>query len=288
VALQPDFKGNTWFATKGGLMGTVNLRSGKVLGTYQMGKGEENINSMAADEDGGVYIASTKYMYRFDASSKGKPKVTWRAKYDAGNRVKPGQVGIGTGTTPTLVGSKYVTIADNADPKMHVVVFKRAKSVSGSRKLCQVAVFGDKAGSTENSLVATDSAIVVENNYGYTDSSATSGGKTTTPGLTRIDITSKGSCKTKWTNNDIVIPTVVTKMSVSNGLIYSYTKPAGPDTADPWYFTAIDFRTGKVVYSVLTGYGKLYNNHYAPVYLGPDGAAYVGVLGGLVRIGDTA
>ena len=26
-----------------------------------------------------------------------------------------------------------------------------------------------------------------------------------------------------------------------------------------------------------------YNNNYAPVTLGPDGAAYVGVLGGLVR-----
>ncbi len=33
-----------------------------------------------------------------------------------------------------------------------------------------------------------------------------------------------------------------------------------------------------------TGLGN--NVNYAPVSLGPDGAAYVGVLGGLVRIAD--
>jgi hypothetical protein len=31
-----------------------------------------------------------------------------------------------------------------------------------------------------------------------------------------------------------------------------------------------------------------YNNNYAPVTLGPDGAAYVGVLGGLVRLADSS
>jgi len=33
-----------------------------------------------------------------------------------------------------------------------------------------------------------------------------------------------------------------------------------------------------------TGFG--HNVNYAPISLGPDGVAYVGVLGGLVRIAD--
>jgi hypothetical protein len=35
------------------------------------------------------------------------------------------------------------------------------------------------------------------------------------------------------------------------------------------------------------GTGLGYNNNYAPVTIGPDRSAYVGVLGGLVRPSDT-
>ena len=45
--------------------------------------------------------------------------------------------------------------------------------------------------------------------------------------------------------------------------------------------------TGKTyVAQVLAGEGLGFNNNYAPVSLGPDGSAYVGVLGGLVRLAD--
>ena len=283
-SLQADYDGHTWFATKGGVMGTVDLEKGKVLGTYAM-SGEQIINSMAADPDGGLYVASTKRMYRFDTTAKGKPSLTWRMKYDSGDRVKPGQVGLGTGTTPTLMGDKYVAITDNADPRMHVMVYKRAATVSGDRVACKVPVFQRNRSATENSLIGTNKSLVVENNYGYASMDTTTGGVTTTPGITRIDVKS-GKCSKKWTNFQESIPSAVSKLSVSNGLIYTYTKPSGPGTDDPWYFTAMDFRTGKVVYKVLTGTGKLYNNHYASVYLGPNGAAYVGVLGGIVKIRD--
>ena len=58
------------------------------------------------------------------------------------------------------------------------------------------------------------------------------------------------------------------------------------DLVDAWYFTAIDIRTGETVWSRLTGTGIQWNNHYAAIYLGPDGAAYVATLAGLVRITD--
>ncbi|MGW2857635.1 hypothetical protein ACWDAZ_39385 [Streptomyces sp. NPDC001215] len=46
-------------------------------------------------------------------------------------------------------------------------------------------------------------------------------------------------------------------------------------------------RTGKRAWSRLAGAGPLFNNHYAPVSIGADGAAYVGCIGGLVRIADS-
>ena len=81
-------------------------------------------------------------------------------------------------------------------------------------------------------------------------------------------------------------PSVVPKVSLGNGLVYTYTKPARPSGDDPWYLTALDFRSGRTRYKRLTGYGLGFNNNYAPITLGPDGSAYVGVLGGLVRVAD--
>ena len=84
-------------------------------------------------------------------------------------------------------------------------------------------------------------------------------------------------------------PSSVAKASLGNGLLYAYTKPklkAGQNELDAWYFTAIDIRTGKTAWSRLTGTGIQWNNHYAAIYLGPDGAAYIATLAGLVRITD--
>jgi hypothetical protein len=56
---------------------------------------------------------------------------------------------------------------------------------------------------------------------------------------------------------------------------------------DAWYFTALDYDTGATVYRRLAGTSFSYNNNYVPVTLGPDGTAYVGVIGGLVALRDT-
>jgi hypothetical protein len=289
AALQPDFNGHIWVTTKGGLVLTVDATTRKYLGinTSLTLLGERIDNGHAAGKEGGVYIASTKAMYRFDADSLGRPAVTWRAGYGAGDRLKPGQVDLGTGTTPTLMGSKYVAITDNADPFMHVLVYKRAKVVSGKRLVAKVPVFGAYRASNENSLVCTDRSIVVENNYGYVSPfQDTVGGKTTTPGLARIDLRKDGTWSKVWTNSTLSIPSVVTKLSLANGLIYTYSKPAKADGTDAWYFTALDFRTGKVLWKQLAGTGVLYDNDYAATYIGPDGTFYVGVNGGIVATRD--
>lgn len=288
-AVVPDWAGRLWFTSKGGVVGLLDGNSGAVRYTDQLKLGGERIvNSHAVDEDGGVYVVSTQAMYRFDADQDGNPQVTWREPYDAGTHVKEGQVDIGSGTTPTLMGKDYVTITDNGQPRMHVLVFRRAKEVVGSRLACAQPVFRPGSASNENSLIATDRSIVVENNFGYKEAQKdTTHGRTTKPGIARVDVDENGNCRTVWTNETISIPSLISKMSLANGLIYTYTKPKGPATTDPWYFTAVDFHTGEVAYSRLAGTGVLYNNHYAGAYLGPNGMVYVGVLGGVVAMRDT-
>ena len=289
--LQPDFTGRVWFTTTGGLVGTLDMNAengeGKVLGSILLPAGEEIENGMAADETGGMYLASSQAMYRLDADLDGKPSITWREPYDAGTHVKV--LSRGSGTTPTLMGKDFVTIADNADPQIHVLVYRRAKQLQeGQRLVCAVPVFKPGQSACENSLIATDKSVIAENNFGYTSFNRVENGSTTKPGITRIDIDEDGNgCHTVWTNIEETVASAATqKLSLANGLIYAYTKDKGPANTDAWYFTAIDFRTGEIVYKVLGGTGMLYRDHLSVLNLGPNGHIYVGVWGGIVSMGD--
>jgi hypothetical protein len=282
ISALPDWSGRLWFVSAAGVVGTVDPASGAVS---SISLGEKIGNSFAVDETGGVFIVSDGAMYRFDATASGAPSVTWREPYANTGVKKPGQTEAGSGTTPTLMGSQWVAITDNADP-MDVVVYKRQGTVDGSRLVCVQPVFGAGASATDQSLIGAGRSLVVENNYGYSGLAATEQGATTTPGIERVDINSHGTgCRKIW-HNDERAPSVVPKLSLANGLVYTYTKPPMSDGTDAWYFTAIDFFNGKTVYKRLGGTGLGFNNNYAPVTIGPDGSAYVGALGGLVRLWD--
>ena len=176
-----------------------------------------------------------------------------------------------------------MAINDNADPRTRVVVYDRRRKVE-KRLRCAVPVLPANAGTTDNSLVAAGRSFIIENNYGYAGPATTQNGKSTSPGLASVKLTKRG-CKLAWTSNETA-PSSVAKASLGNGLLYAYTKPPREDGIDAWYFTAIDIRTGKTRWSRLTGTGTQWNNHYASIYLGPDGTAYIATLAGLVRIAD--
>lgn len=185
------------------------------------------------------------------------------------------------GTAPTLVGDDVVAITDNAERRMHVVFYNRH---TGER-LCSEPVFPPGKGATANSLVAVGDSVIVENNYGYTSPAATMLGHTTAGGIARVRLTAHG-CETVWTSEEVA-PTSVPKVSLASGLLYVYAKPANSLGIDAWYFTAIDLRTGETVYKQLTGTGIQWNNHYAAIYLGPGGAAYIATIAGMVRLADS-
>lgn len=282
IATMPDWSGRVWFFTQGGVVGTLDRATGTVR-TAHLPAGEEVTNSVATDETGGMYVVSTHALYRLDADGDGTPQVTWREVYDRGTRLKPGNLSQGSGTTPTLLGDRWVAINDNADPQTQVLVYDRRVGVT-DRLHCAVPVLADDAGTTDNSLVAAGNSFIIENNYGYQSPTTTLLGKSTTPGLARVMVEDDG-CHEAWESTEIA-PTSVAKASLANGLLYAYTKPVRRDLIDAWYFTAIDIETGETVWSRLTGKGITYNNHYAAIYLGPDAAAYIATLTGMVRITD--
>ena len=283
VAAMPDWNGLIWVVSRKGVIVTVDPAS-KTIRSLDT---EEPIgNSFAVDDTGGVFIVTDEALYRFDADRRGRPQVTWRRVYENDGTVKPGQTQEGSGTTPTLMGDDFVAITDNAPSRINVVIYRRGKKVDGDRKVCRQPVFAPGMSSTDNSLIGTARSLVVENNFGYTGPSATTEGRSTAPGIWRIDLDRDGrGCHVEWRNDDERSPSVVPKLSLHNGLVYVYTKPPG-DEQDPWYLTALRFEDGKVIYKQLAGRGLGFNNNYAPLSIGPDGTAYVGVLGGLVALRD--
>ena len=277
ISALPDWSGRIWLATTAGLVAVIDPATGAVK-THDLAEVVQN--SFAVGDKNDVYIVSEKALYRFQAGADGSPVVRWRKVYENTGELKPGQVSAGSGTTPTLHGDGWVSITDNADP-MNVVVYRR----SDAREICRQPVFEKGAGSTDNSLIGAGHSIVVENNYGYTGPTATTEGARTQPGIERVDVDADGvGCRKVW-HSDEISPSLVPKLSLANGLVYVYTQNPG-DSDDSWFLTALDFRTGKTVWDRFTGQGIAFNNNYAPVSIGPDGSAYVGVLGGLLLVRD--
>ena len=284
----PDWQGRYWFVTRQGLVGLLHPQTGSIK-TLQL-PSEEIQNSFSVAEDG-VYIVSDRALYRFEADAAGQPRWTWREVYDNDHQPKPGMIGTGSGTTPTLLGQDFVAITDNASPQMQVVVYRRQPDSQGKRKICQIPVFKPGRSITDNGMVGYGRSLIVTNNYGYDKPIRP---VWTEGGVARIDIAADGqSCQQVWLSPE-ASQSVVPKMSTQTGLVYIYTREPVPgfdaqkDAAYAWYLTALDFRSGQTKFKILTGTGLNYNNNWAPITLAPTGAAYVGVLGGLLRVQDAA
>jgi len=111
--------------------------------------------------------------------------------------------------------------------------------------------------------------------------------------MERIDIDPNGKgCTKVWTNTE-VHTNMVLRLSTRNGLIY--TQDRKYDTTNDVYavyFVALDFRTGKVVWEKLAGTfarkgPATFDNFWAPLAMGPNGALYSANYGGVTMLRDT-
>jgi hypothetical protein len=292
----PDSNGLLWFVARtDGVVGTLSMATGKIQAIH-LGKGAEGEieNSFATDQSGGVYIATNRKLYRFGSGPGGAPRIVWQIPYPNSGQHKPGQVDDGTGTTPTVMPGGFVNITDNADP-MDIMVYRtaanptavvrrhgQARWVRLPRTVCQVPIFNRGSSADENSIISAGRSMIAENNYGYSPPQSIQN-PMTSPGFERDDLNRTGTgCRKVWQTMTESAPTVVSKLSLANGLIYTYT----PDSSGNWYWTTIDFRTGKTVYKAYAGTGTGYNNNYAGISVSPSGTEYLGSLGGIIALRD--
>ncbi|MNO73659.1 hypothetical protein D3C76_646310 [compost metagenome] len=283
TGVMPDEGGLIWWWTRKGRLGTLDPQGGAVHGMQLAG--EEIQNGVALDK-AGIYVVSDHAMYLFAADSAGQPRQVWRELYDRGSARKSGSINQGSGTTPTLLGERYVAITDNADDRINLLVYRRQPDVTGERVVCKLPLFESGASATDNSLVGWGRSLIAENNHGYSSSFAQKDWSTVSGGISRIDVREDESgCDLVWHSQERS-PSVVPKLSVASGLAYFYSFEPQADGENAWYLTALDFATGKTRFKTLAGVGQAFDNNWSPITLAPDGTAYVGTFGGLVALWD--
>jgi len=261
-------------------------------------------NGLALTREGGVYIVTTEAMYRVDAGADDQPYIVWAEAYDnsyAENhdpKVRPGQTEQGSGTTPTILGEgKYVAITDNAE-QMNVVVYRTAPDKElgpgQQRIVCTVPVFdfeGGGIGANWNSLVGSRNSIVIQNTTdyhwdwaNYDDAHLET---PSLPGIERIDIDPDGmGCTKVWVNMEVAGAMTV-ELSTKTGLIYTQDRKFDAENnVYVYYFVAIDFRTGEVVWEKLMGTGDQFDSIGMPIIIGPNKALYGPLQGGISMLKD--
>ena len=255
TGLAPDWQGNVWFATGAGRVGRVD--GGGVARTLQLPAGEEVQNSISTSTFG-TAVATTHALYQFSASQDGTPKIDWRAPYDRGSARKPGQLSWGTGSTPTYFGPNgddYLTIVDNADTQVSLLVYRAGTG----EMVCSQKVLTTSGPGSENSPIGIGKSVFVAGTYGYPYPTVPAGAGPAVPatapfvgGMTRVDIDGAGTgCHTVWDND--VRSSAVPHLSTADGNLYTVVRQGlplssdGTTPLDGFAFTVIDPNTGAVL-----------------------------------------
>lgn len=264
-AVGAGFDGLDWVAGNQGTVVAVPRAGGPARA---LALGEAVTEDLATDPSG-AYVVTARALYRLRAADDGTPEVVWRQPV-------PG----GSGAPPAVLAGRWVAVADRIDPPRVTVV--RIGGGADRRLACAVPVFRAGAGRIDAHLVAAGRSVVAVNSHGYDNLLTTEGGGTSTGGLARVVIGRRG-CRVAWTS-DVVSPSAQPVVSRETGLLYTLSKPSG--FPDAWNLAALDWRTGELRFQALAGEGLGHNSEGGAMVVAPDGAAYAGTFGGVVRFRD--
>jgi hypothetical protein len=276
---------------------------------------EEIQNSFSVGMDG-VFIVTNYALYKLRFNEENQiieldPE--WQDNfrngeliYENDHQVKPGQLNNGSGTTPTLVDTRFVAICDNDTSRVNLCIFDRKTG----DLVFKYKLFDERGAAVENSVVAYENSLIVGNTYGYLDPFKPN---PTAGGIMRFDYNEIRKTFERVENwpaaGQFDIKSATPKLSTPNGLVYIYNRADEPvnDHFD-WQVTAIDFRTGRRVFYVkpyfkkgdfddninfLLKWGslgmknydrKVFNNIWGTFTFGPGNSFYIGTYRGFLRI----
>ena len=301
VGINLTYDGWVAFATSGGTVGVV-ARDFSDYRLLQLGPDDEVSNSIAVDEQGGIYVVTSQKMYRVQWTGTeltlDPAAGAWTADYEAGGDPAAGRLGKGSGSTPTVMGTggmdKFIVITDGQE-LMHLVFFWKdgippdwSPIAPGKdpRIAAEVPVtFGDpnatSSVSEQSVLVYGYGAVVVNNDYGTDES----GMGAVISGAAALGVEKfvwdpeTRKLESVWANPEIPCPNGIPSMSAATGLAYCIGK-RGSD----WTLEGIDWETGASVFSQVTGSTNAYNSAYAAAEIGPDRNVISGTLQGIVNV----
>ena len=266
-------------------------------------------NSMSIDDKGGIYVASDSQMHKVvwtgDALSNDPADGAWSTAYDFGHEPPSVKFGVGTGSTPTLMGfgedtDKLVVITDGSD-RMKLVAFWRndipegfvAKPGTASDRIAdQIQVTAGHSPppefiQSEQSVVVNGYGAFVVNNIrpdGAKDRlvDVLAGGPVFHPprGMQRFEWDPTAHVwSSVWERGDVVSTSMVPAASSESGTVFvnGYTE------ADGWEVTGLDWDTGETVQRVIFGHDNLGNGAYAIIQFAPNGDLLFNSVGGPFR-----
>lgn len=259
------YDGTLVYAGGDGTVGAVSQDLVPV-GTALAFTGEDVSNGFSADPDGGIYLVTSAKLRRlsFDGSTF---SVDW--EYDVGapfDPPRPLRLGIGSGTTPSLIMDDMVAIADDERIMNLRVVRRDAQIGSLPREVCNVPVFDFEA-TTDNAIVVAGRTLIVEQNLDGVG------------GVARFDVIGD-RCVRAWVN-PIRAPNCVPTLSTATGLVYVYSRDG-----EDWSLSGLDLETGATRFSKYVGTGIGFDSQWAAVTIGPDARIYIGTYGGLAVFSD--
>lgn len=308
MGLVMTYDGMLAFATNYGLVGIID-RAFTDVHYLQLAEGEEYIfNNIAADEDGGIYVASHKAVYRVQWTGEeltvDEAKGGWRAEYGTGNPSNlTVQTQAGSGSTPSLMGTgdedKFVVITDGEE-LMNMVLFWRDKipedweQLPGTRSRRIAAQVPITFGKPERERSFSDQSVLVQGYGAFAVNNEMQQYEDTVPenvllggepdhqpfGCEKFEWDPQSKeLRSVWTNNEVSLPNAVPTMSVGTNLIYSIGSRDGT-----WTLEAIDWDTGESAWHYEIGDKTRHNSAFATCEVGPNNAIYYGTYFGCIRI----
>lgn len=284
--------------------------------------GEEISNSIAADENGGIYVVSAERMHRVQWTGSGlslsEADGAWSAGYENGDGViLPGRLGPGSGSTPSLMGTaadddRFVVITD-AQPVAHLVLFWRDEIPADWQPIApgkdlriaaEVPVnFGDpyreETMSEQSVLVRGYGAVVVSNdyrNYHLLPDSTGDSFLDQIVGAVSVYFSGKirhqpwGVHKFEWNPQSRTLDTAWVNMDTScpNGIPTMSTQAnmfycIGARN-DYWTVEGLDWDTGQNRFSQFLGLADKWNSFYAGTQIGDNGTIVSGTTLGVMEV----